>query len=469
MISTLLWMSLAFSQAPTTFDTHFTGTTLRFDYFHSGTAGEEHISLDRLRQEGDWPGSRTRMIDDTQLGKYLFEVLDADSGTLLYSRGFASIYGEWETTGEARGGSWRTFHESQRFPEPRKPVRLVLKKRDAEGGFVEFFSTSMDPNDRGIDRSALTTAGTPWTVFETGPPAKRVDLLILGDGYGSGEQETFHQRVKHLTAQLFASEPFKSHRGDFNVRAVDVVSQDSGITDPRTKTWHQTALGLSYDAFGSERYVLTEQNRAIREVAALAPYDALILLANNEKYGGGGIFNLWTTAAAGSGQADYLVVHEFGHSFAGLADEYYTSPVSYEDFNAPGVEPWEPNITALLDPKAVKWGDLVPSETPLPTPWSQAEYDVISRAFQAERQELRSSGASEERMNRYFAEVKKRTEPLLAGEKYAPNVGAFEGAGYQAKGLYRSSVDCIMFTRNPEHFCPVCSRAIEKVIALYTE
>jgi hypothetical protein len=467
-----LWISapaLADAQAgAAAFDQHFTGRTLRFDYFHSGTAGQEHISLDRIRLEGPWPGSRTQLLDDTNLGKYLFQLVDPQSNQILYSRGFASIYGEWETTGEARRGLWQTLHESQRFPETKGKGQLVLKKRAPDGTFREIYSTLFDPASRFIDRSPLSSAAQPSVVFESGPAATKVDLLILGDGYTAAEAEKFRRDAERLAGYLFAAEPFKAHKQDFNVRALHAPSQDSGITDPRAEAWRNTALGLTYNAFDSERYVLTFANRELREVAAAAPYDALILLANNVKYGGGGIFNLWTTAAADNSQAAYLVVHEFGHSFAGLADEYYTSQVSYEEFIAPGVEPWEPNVTALLDPQELKWKDLVSPQTPLPTPWDQATYDEISLAYQKERQALRDAGAPEERMDQLFAEVKAKTEPLLQSQTHAKEIGAFEGAAYQAKNLYRPAIDCIMFTRNPDHFCPVCARALERVIGLYT-
>ncbi len=453
------------------FSETFTGQTLRFDYFHSGTAGEEHFSLDAIRLEGAWPGSRRRLIDDTNLGKYLFAVRDAKSGRLLYSRGFASIYGEWETTGEASAGNWRTFHESQRFPEPRLPVRLILKKRDDDGNFAQIFSIEVDPAHRSVERAVVAQRGTLRELAIHGPAHNHVDLLFLGDGYTASEESKFFADAERAMGYLFSRQPFARHRASFNVRAIHFPAAQSGITDPRAGRWRLSPLGLSYNAFDSERYVLTYENRALRDLAAQAPYDALILLANNDKYGGGGIFNLWTTAAIDSGQAAYLVVHEFGHTFAGLADEYYTSPVSYEEFTATGVEPWEPNITALADPAKLKWSHLMRpgARTPLPTPWNQELYDKTSLAFQAQRAKLRAAGASESEMDAYFAEVKRVTEPMLQGEPNAGLVGAFEGAGYQAKGLYRPAIDCLMFTRNPDHFCPVCSAAIERVIGLYTE
>jgi hypothetical protein len=451
------------------FESRFTGRTLRCDYFHGGIAREEHVSLDKLRLEGDWPGSRVHLLDDTNLGKYFFEVIDPATNQVVWSRGFSSIYGEWETTGEAAAGTWRTFHESMRFPEPRGKVQLVIKKRSADGAFREIFSTVVDPSSRFVDRSPLSAQGKVWAVFESGPPAVKVDLLILGDGYTAGQMEKFHADVRRLTGVLFATEPYKSHRHDFNVRAIDLPSETSGVTDPRTNTWRKSPLGLAYNAFDSERYMLTFADEAIREAAAQAPYDALILLSNSHKYGGGGIFNLWNTAAVDSAESAYLLVHEFGHSFAGLGDEYYTSQVSYERFNPPGSEPWEPNVTALLDPQHLKWGDLVAAGTPIPTPWNQEAYDKLVLGYEKIRHDLREKNAPEEQMEALFQEVREKTTPMLHAEKYFGKVGAFQGADYEAKGLYRPELDCIMFSRNPKSFCSVCARAIERVIRMYAE
>ncbi len=449
------------------FDERFTGRSLRWDYFHSGTAGEERFSLDRFRLEGAWPGSRHRLIDDTNLGKYLFEMRDAESGSLLYSRGFASIFGEWKTTGEAGKGRWRTFHESQRMPEPKVPVRLLLLERNAEGHFRKIHEESLDPASRFVDRSALPRVGSVREIFVHGPSAAKVDLLVIGDGYSAGDRYKFHRDVRRLTSALFETEPFRRRKNDFNLRMIFVPSYDSGISDPRRGEWKSTALGLSFNAFDSDRYVLTYENADLREIAAQASYDTLMVIFNNRKYGGGGIFNLWATSSADTEPAAYVFIHEFGHSFAGLADEYYSSQVAYEDFTPKGSEPWEPNITALLEPDELKWKDLVAENTPLPTPWDQAAFDEISRRYQQERKKIAASGSDEE-MEALFRKVKAVTAPLLDKETYAETIGAFEGAGYQAKGLYRPAVDCIMFTRNPTHFCPVCSAAIEKVIDLYT-
>jgi len=454
---------------PQRFDQVFSGKTLRFDYYHSGTAGQEEISVDQFRIEGEWPGSRKHLIDDTNLGKFLFQVIDRKTNGVIYSRGFCSIYGEWETTAEAAQGIWRTYHESQRFPEPRSPCQLVLKKRKSDGTFREIFSTSVDPASRFVDRSPLVPQGEVWEVFRNGRSENKVDLLILGDGYKKEEMEKFRSDVKRLVSVLFETEPFHSRKSDFNVLAIDLASEESGISNPRSGVWKRSALGLSFNAFDSDRYVLSFENKIIREVAAQAPYDTLIMLFNDRKYGGGGIFNLWATCSSDTKVAPYVFVHELGHSFAGLADEYYTSDVAYEEFNTQGTEPWEPNITALLDGSGLKWKDLVEAGTPVPTPWNQESYDRASYDYQEKRRKLRAEGASEEVMEQLFEEIKQKTSPMLAAEQYAGKIGAFEGAGYQAKGLFRPAVDCIMFTRNPKSFCKVCETAISRVIDLFVE
>ena len=458
-------LMLAATCAPD-FDATFTGRALRFDFHHVGTAGEEHVAPDAWRLEGEWPGSRTQLLDETNLGKYLVVLVDPRTNRALYSRGFASIYGEWETTGEARQ-QWRSLHESVRIPEPRFPAQLILKKRAADGTFRELWSASFDPASRFVDRSPIAPRGRAFDVAVNGPAAAKVDLLYLGEGYTEAEHAKFREDVARLNQVFFASEPFARRAQDFNVRAIHVPSAESGISNPRKGVWRAAPLGSSFNSFDSDRYVLTYANHTVREAAAQVPYDAMVIVFNDRKYGGGGIFNLYSTCAADSSEAGYLLVHEFGHSFGGLGDEYYSSQVSYEDFNPPGSEPWEPNLTALLDPAQLKWRDLVAAGTPLPTPWDQAAYDELDVAYQAKRTELRERGAPEEEVEALFDEVRAATRPLLEAEPHFGHVGAFEGGGYEAKGIFRPEVDCIMFTRNPTTFCKVCERGLERVIDLY--
>jgi hypothetical protein len=463
MLTAIAFLAASSALARPEFDEHFTGRTLRFDYHHAGTAGEEHVAPDAWRLEGEWPGSRTLLLDESNLGKYLVVLIDPRTNRALYSRGFASVYGEWETTGEART-QWRSLHESVRLPEPRFPAQLVLKKRAADGTFRELYSTTVDPAGRFVDRSAVAPLGRIVEVAVNGPPAARVDLLYLAEGYTAEEHAKFRGDVERLNQALFATEPFARRAGDFNVRAIHPPAAEAGISNPRRGEWRDTPLGASFNAFDSDRYVLTTANRELREVAAQVPYDALVLVLNVRKYGGGGIYELYSTCAADSSEAEYLLVHEFGHSFAGLGDEYYTSQVAYEEFNQAGVEPWEPNITALTDPARLKWRDLVAENTPLPTPWEQGTFDEISLAYEKRRNELVAGGASDEEFEALFGEVRAATKPLLEAQTHFGATGAFEGASYEAKGLYRPAVDCIMFTRNPKSFCAVCDRAVERAI-----
>ena len=229
--------------------------------------------------------------------------------------------------------------------------------------------------------------------------------------------------------------------------------------------------------------LLTEDNRAVRDIAANVPYDALVIMVNHDRYGGGGIYNLFCTFTAHSDWSDYLLLHEFGHSFAGLADEYYSSSVAYNDFYPRGYEPEEANITALLDPDDLKWGDLVDPETELPTPWGKEVYDQEDTAYQEERKLLNeaiakasTSGAPAEKVAeledneaRHAAIHAQWAQEYLARSRWAGTIGAFEGAGYSSTGLYRPALDCLMFSRRVQPFCQVCERAVKEMVLQYVE
>ncbi len=454
--------------AQTIFPTFFVEKTMRLDYYHTG-GGQELFALDQVVSDGPWAGSRTQLLDTTNLGPYFFEVIDCRTNQAIYSRGFASIYGEWETTDEARQGVHRSFHESLRFPWPKGAVQVVVKRRDRANLFREVWSTVVDPASRFVTAAEIKPAGKVWTVFENGPAATKVDILILGDGYTEAELPKFHADVKRLVDRLFATEPFKSRKTDFNVRAIDLPTPQSGVNRPRTADYRRTPLGVSYNVFDSERYALAFDNRAMRDIAAAAPYDFLEVLINETQYGGGGIFNDHATAAVDTAFADYIFVHEFGHHFAGLADEYYTSDVAYETGVADRPEPWEPNVTAMKNPALLKWKDLVEPRTPLPTPWDKEAFEKKSREIQERRRDLRARNVQEREMNQLFTEELNWSTPFLAGMTYSHKVGAFEGAAYEVKGLYRPEADCIMFTRDEVGFCRVCQRAISRIIDMYSK
>jgi hypothetical protein len=442
---------------------------MRLDYYHTGDASSEVFSVDRVVIEPlPWPGDLKQAIDASNLGKYLFEVRDAKTNDLLYSRGFASIYGEWETTDEAKSGK-RTFQESLRFPAPSAPVSIVLKKRDAKNNWQDIWTTTIDPADMFVDRSKRVAPAPLITIQKSGEPEARVDFLILGDGYTAAEAKKFEADARRLTEVLFSTSPFKEHRKDFNVWAMSPPAAESGISRPSTGIYRNSPLGATYDAFGSERYVLTFDNRSLREVAQFAPYEFIEVLVNNRTYGGGGIFNLYSTVAADNAFANYVFVHEFGHHFAGLADEYYTSSVAYAP-SPDRVEPWEPNVTALLDVSTLKWRNLASpfaNVTPIPTPWNKEEFETYSREIQKRRAQLRKDKRPEEEMEALFREELAQEKKMFAAERHFGQVGAFEGAMYEARGYYRPEIDCIMFSRT-DQFCRVCRAAIERIIKLYS-
>lgn len=440
--------------------------TLRVDYYHTGNAHEQWFSLDRIVMEPlEWPGNPNHAIDESRLGNYLFEVRDKSSGTLVYSRGFNSVFGEWKTTEEALHSN-RTFSESLRFPAPDSTVEVLLKARDG-GGFHEVWKTTVDPRDKFIERGRPPSPGPLLELQKMGTPSKKIDLLVLGDGYTAAERGKFEKDARRFMEVLFATPPYREHRADFNVWGLCPVADESGVSRPSTGIYRRSPLGASYDTFGIERYVLTTENRTLRDVASFAPYEFIEILVNGQTYGGGGIFNQYATVAIDNLWSGYVGVHEFAHHFAALADEYYTSDVAYLP-PTQKTEPWEPNVTALLDPANLKWKDLVTTGTPVPTPWNKEQFDEFERNIQKQRKELRAAGQPEAELDALFRKEREKEDAMLGAEKYAGKVGAFEGANYESKGYYRPEVDCIMFTRH-QSFCAVCRRAIESVIAMYTD
>jgi hypothetical protein len=448
------------------FGKYFTDKTMRLDYFHSGTSVEEHFAVDRVVSDGIWSGSKTVLIDELRIGLYLIEIADRESKTLLYSRGFASVFGEWQTTPEA-GQRWGTFHESFRFPWPAKPVTVILKKRDASNVFSTIWTTEVDPSSRQVNPADLGHTNRVDIIAENGPADKKVDLVILGDGYSVEEMEKFRKDAARLSGYLLNSEPFSAHSSDFNIRAVETPALSSGVSKPHHGEFRRTPLTVHYSSFDSERYALSYDNRTIRDVASQVPYDLMVIMINERTYGGGGIYNLYTTVAADNKFTEYIMVHEMGHHMAALADEYYTSSVSYEVPEVK-VEPWELNITALFDKNNLKWKDLVEPGTPLPTPWNKEEFDKFGYAIQKERDSLRSAHVAETVMEDLFSRQLNTESEYFSREKYKDKVGAFEGAGYLASGLYRSQTDCIMYSRHMT-FCKVCRKSIESVIDQYTK
>jgi len=483
LLAGLAWSGLpARAAEPAAFAAHFRDETLRIDYFHTGDAKTETVALDAVHRQGAWAGSRVHLVDDLDLGRYCAKLYDAAGGALLWSRGFDSYFGEWQTTGDAGRGVQRTYHESVLAPCPRDSVVFALESRRDDGTMAEIFRAAVDPDAWTVHRDPPPAGILTVDAAVAGDPHRCVDIAIVGEGYTADQADKFKADVARFAKVLLDHQPYAAHRDAISVRGVLRPSQESGCDEPSRGVWRRTALGCTFDSLGSERYLLTEDNRAMRDIAQVVPYDVLYIMVNHERYGGGGIYNLFCTFTSDNQWSEYVFLHEFGHSFAGLADEYYTSDVAYDSFYSTRVEPRERNITALLDPARLKWRDLC-TGGPLPTPWHKDEYDAMDLAYQEQRRavneriaELMRGGAPADQVEAAKAEGEalSRTHQEKIDAWFARNpardaVGAFEGAGYLSRGLYRSQLDCIMFTKGVKPFCAACRRGIEEVIARYAE
>lgn len=468
---------------PVAFDEVFVDTTLRIDTYHVGNSAEEIVTLDRVVLQGSWAGSRKHLTDPFGVGCYLATVADPSTGVVLFSKAYDSYFGEYRTTAAAGSGVRRAFHESVLIPCPKKTVRFALAVRQRDGSLRELFATDIDPTATAVVRAPLDKGITVVPVLHSGDPHAMVDVAIVAEGYTAAEEKKFRSDLARFVKIFFDQEPYASHKDRFNITGVFKPSQDSGCSEPGWGEHRNTAVGATFDSLGSERYLLTEENRRLRDIAAVVPYDALYIMVNSSRYGGGGIYNLYCTFTADNQWSPYVFLHEFGHHFAGLADEYYTSSVAYTDFYPRGVEPDAPNVTALLNPETLKWRSLVTPGTPVPTPWEKADFDTMDRAYQKVREELNAKIAAAKRAGAPRAEVEKlqeeserlsrenakRVDAYLSSSRFAGQVGAFEGAGYASEGLYRAAIDCIMFTKGVKPFCKACQQAIQRVIEHYGE
>jgi hypothetical protein len=358
-----------------------------------------------------------------------------------------------------------------------------MEVRKNDNSFQQLFRTEIDPEKTTLIREAANPGSEVLELFSSGPAQLKVDLAFVAEGYRVEEKEKFHQDALRLMSVFFSQQPYGSLKERFNVRAIFHPSLESGCDEPSYGMFRNTALNSSFNSFGLDRYLLTDDNRALRDIAAVAPYDALIVLVNQRRYGGGGIYNLYAMLTVDNPWSDYMLIHEFGHSFAGLADEYYTSEVAYNDFYTKGVEPIDPNITALLDPKEIKWQKWLSKGIALPTPWDKEKFDRLEKEYQTLRQELGDRLAKLKRENAPEAEIKnleqeqesasaeqvRKVEQFFHRNRQAGKVGAFEGAGYASQGLYRPMLDCIMFSKGIRLYCVVCREAVRRMIDFYSE
>ena len=415
-----LWLALLPCMAWAQFDQYFTESSLRVDYCLTGNSTVTSFSLKELIHEPYWSGSKTNLIDTLEFGNYIVKVFEAGTDKLLFSKGYQNLYGEWQTTDEAKQVT-KTFEESVIVPFPKVKIDIALFRKTWDGELVEGMRLTVNPDDyfiRNYDNLNLPVYAA-W--IGNRDITKAVDIVILPEGYTQAEMGKFIKDCDFFVKSLFNYEPYDRYRESFNVRGVMVPSEESGCTMPGDKIYKNTVMRFSFWTFDSERYCMSTDNRDIRDLAGQVPYDQIYILVNTEKYGGGGIYNFYCSSASSNNKSSDVIIHEFGHGFAGLADEYYYAGASEHMYNI-ALEPWEPNITSLVD-FSNKWGDMIREGTPVPTPREK---------------------------------------------KYKSTIGVYEGGGYEPEGMYSPYMDCLMNTFKGHEFCPVCQRAIERMILYYS-
>jgi hypothetical protein len=416
---TLLITTSVFSQVK--FDEYFYDKTLRVDYFHTGDSTNDYYSIDELIEEPYWGGSKVNLIDNFNYGNYKVLVYDDSTNQLIYSRTYSTLFNEWQTTKEAKQTA-KTFSETFVLPYPKRTVRLEFYSRDKLNQLIKKFVYIIDPENYFI-KSERTNQYENFEVFVSGEPENKVDIVIIPEGYTIDQMTKFMEDSEKFAGYLFECTPFKENKNKFNIWGVLAPSEDSGTDIPAEDVWMRTILNSAFYTFDLDRYLMTYDNKSVRTLSSYAPYDQIFILVNSKKYGGGAIYNHYSVCVSDNRFSDYVFVHEFGHGFASLGDEYVTTEVAYEDFYSTEVEPLDPNLTTLVDFKS-KWKDLVDEDVPIPT---------------------------------------------SSTEEYENKVGAFEGGGYVPEGVYRPMQDCTMKSISKNNFCPVCKRAIIEMINFYTE
>ncbi len=405
-----------FSTGKAQFEKYFFDKTLRFDYYHCGNSTEDHYYYDKMMEEPFWGGSKVSLIDNTGYGNYEFRLYDLENNELIYSRGFCTLFGEWQTIDEAKTID-KCFPESVVMPYPRNKTRIEFLSRNKKGIFEKKFEYIIDPESYFIkrDREKLPT----FDLVYSGAPDKKVDIVLIPEGYTADQLELFKADCQTFTDAFFTYSPYKENKNKFNIRGVWAPSLEAGPDIPGEHIWNKTRLEASYYTFGSERYQMITDFQKVRDVAANAPYDYIYVLSNTAKYGGGAIYNFYGISAAHhESETGKIYIHEFGHLFLGLGDEYVGGS-EYNDFYPVGVEPWEANLTTLVDFDK-KWKNMLAPGTKIPTPVDKPNSEKL---------------------------------------------GVYEGGGYVDKGVYRPWVNCMMNNIHTiDIFCPVCQKAIQGMI-----
>ncbi len=404
------------------FNEWFIPKTLRIDYSMAGDSKGETVYIDKMKQDPSWGGTLTNLIDPFDAGTYRYTVYDSTSGLMIYSRGFCNLFEEWQGTPEAKKIR-RSFQQCATFPFPKNTIRFEIERRNYEDGkWVSLFSMFINPNDYFIYRDAPTPY--PFEkIHDAGDPSHNVDIAFIAEGFTAAEMPKFLEDARRISDYFLSITPYNEFADKINFWAIESPSFQSGVDIPGTGIYVNTNVHSTFYTFDMDRYLTCSETWAVYDIAANVPYDAIFILVNSKRYGGGGFYNHLGEGTVDNALSNMVAIHEFGHSFAGLADEYYTSEVTYSDFYNLKVEPWEPNITTNVN-FAGKWKSMVLPDTPLPTP----------------------------------------RDP-----KYLNVVGMFEGGGYCAKGIYSPMMDCKMKTNEAPDFCPVCRERIRKMIHFYCD
>ena len=405
-----------------TFEHYFTDRTLRVDYLFTGNAERQTICVDELSSLPRWAGRRHHLSELPLAGNGQITMKDAADGTVIYRTSFSALFQEWLETDEARTTA-KGFENTFLLPFPRRAVSVEVTLFDSHRQVRARLQHRVDPEDILIRRKGETHVCPHRYLLKSGQADRCIDVAIVAEGYTEAEMDMFYRDAQTACESLFGHEPFRSMKKRFNVVAVASPSEDSGVSIPRLSEWRSTAFGSHFSTFYSDRYLTTSHLKTLHDALAGIDYEHIIVLANTDEYGGGGIYNSYTLTTAHHKDFRPVVVHEFGHSFGGLADEYFYDEDVMNDTYPTDVEPWEQNVTTRVD-FASKWQDMIPEGTPLPTP---------------------------------------------ADNFNMHEVGLYEGAAYSARGLYRASYNCRMRTNEYPAFCPVCQRALRRLIEFYTE
>lgn len=472
------------AQTQPPFDEFFLDKALRIDLYQAGDAKDESVTVHQVCEEGLWPEPKSGLLPPFEYGRYVLKLYDLASNRLIFARGFDTMFAEYKTTSPALAGTARVFERSVRVPLPKRPALFVVEKRDKRHLLQPLFSQVLDPADYHIIREQPAAGDWVYEAQITGDLHEKVDFVFVAEGYSADDRDKFKADVDRMAAFLFTVEPYKGLKDRFNLRGVFRPSPERGMDEPRQRVYKKTVLNASFNAFDLDRYMLIEDDHKMHEIAGQVPYDAIIVLVNSKRYGGGSIGLDYCVSTVDHPSSPQVFVHELGHSFAYLADEYYQSEVSYNDFYPKGVEPLEPNITALLDPANVKWKDLLSPGIGVPTEYGKDRAEALQAERRANRESrtkeieaAKKKGASEKELKRIEEKAKAADAALDAKiqavrKEYgqlSDKVGVFEGAGYASKGLYRSMVYCIMIGNPKNEFCAVCQRAIARMIGFCSD